>query len=139
MMESCSRHHSFLPILHFYAGIFLFFHSAAVFNPFCLISGLFNSLTNTLYQNGQWMPTKVSFKKNLEGGLDFYFSRTALAQGHLNLSCWHGYQEVVYKKGITPGEIDFDFKLSENAYIVFEFNKDANQFSGIRLSTKTLV
>ncbi len=91
-------------------------------------------MTNTLYQNGQWMPTKVSFKKNLEGGLDFYFSRTALAQGHLNLSCWHGYQEVVYKKGITPGEIDFDFKLSENAYIVFEFNKDANQFSGIRLS-----
>lgn len=80
------------------------------------------------------MPTKVLLKRGVAGAHDFFFSRTALAQGHLDLGCWYGFQEVTLKKSITPATIDFDFNLSEGSYLVFEFNKNVNQLSGIRLS-----
>lgn len=102
--------------------------------PSILLTHEFNSFTNTIFNNGKWVPTKTFLKKGVTGAIEYFFSRNALAHGHLNLSCWHGYQEVVYRRRITPQEVSFNFKLAKDAYIVFEFNKDADQFSGIRLS-----
>lgn len=102
--------------------------------PSILLTGIFSSFSNTLYHNVKWISTKTFLKKGVIGANDFYFSRNALANGHLNLGCWHGHQEVIYKKYIAPTEIAFDFLLSDNSYVVFGFNKNANQFSGIRIS-----
>ncbi len=113
----------------FYACIFLL-----ALMPSVLSARAINSFNNTLYHNGRWLPTKIMLNKGVWGGLEFYFSRNALAHGKMDLSCWHGYQEVIYKKSIDPREIDLDFELSSGSYLVFEFNKDARQYSGVRLS-----
>ncbi len=103
--------------------------------PAILFFGIFDSFSNTLYLNGSWIPAKIFLKKGVWGSLEYYFSRNALANGHLHLTRWHGYQEVVYKNYISPTEISFDFLLSENSYFIIEFNKDKDQFSGIRISS----
>jgi len=93
------------------------------------------SLTNTLYYNGKWRSTKMLLKKGVMGANGFYFSRNSLRGGHLDLSSWWGYQEVIYKKPIVPKEISFDFLLTKDSYVIFEFNNNEERFFGIRIST----
>ncbi len=114
--------------------IYLIFFVSLI--PAIFLTGIVDSFNNTLFHNGKWIPSKILLKKGVMGANDFYFSRNALANGHLDLSCWHGYQEVVYKKTLAPADVAFDFILSPSSYLIFEFNKNEHQFSGIRLSTK---
>lgn len=89
---------------------------------------------NSLKNNGQWLSTKRDLEMGVLGGESYFSQRQALAQYRLNLGAWHGYQELIYKNKINPQEIKVDFFLTDNSYFYFVFNKDADKFSGIRIS-----
>ncbi len=113
---------------------YYFYLLLAAIIPAILLTGLFDTFTNSLYHNGAWLPSKITLKKGVLAANDFYYSRNTLARGHLHLGSWHGFQEVVFKTHLDPAEISFDFFLSPRSYAVFEFNRNAAMFSGIRIS-----
>ena len=90
---------------------------------------------HTLLNNGNWTSEKVSLAKTVYGAKSFISRRQALAFGHLDLSAWHGYQEVTLLEDISPEEVRFDFMLSEDAYVVFIWDRNDAGYSGFRFST----
>ena len=81
--------------------------------------GLFMSMLADLPANRllETIPSKTLLKVGVMGANDYYFSRNALTNGHLDMSCWYGFQEVIYKEQVFPAEISFDFLLSESSYV----------------------
>jgi len=61
-------------------------------------------------------------------------TRQALAKDRLNLGAWNGYQELLYKQPLALKEIQFDYFLEKDSYLVFVFNKNQNDWNGIRIS-----
>lgn len=104
----------------------------------CVISEIYGLLNNTLENNGRWYASKDLMKYYVMGSGQFLKKTQALARCRLDLGAWHGHQEVIYKKNINPQEIEFRFMLKENSYLYFIFNKDDDNFSGIRVSRNLL-
>ena len=70
----------------------------------------------------------------LLGANNYYTTKVALRKSQLNLGAWHGFQGVIYKERVDPEEIEFDFLLTEGAYIYFIINKDPERFTAVRFS-----
>jgi lysophospholipase L1-like esterase len=96
------------------------------------------NLQNTLYQNGRWNCTKPQLRRGVNGAVSFLTTRTALSGNHLNLGAWLGFQEVLYCEPVAPREIQFDFSLEDQAYLIAVFNRDYEGFDGLRLSRNPL-
>ena len=94
--------------------------------------------TNLLYRNTYWISRKASLRKGVAGSVAYTVTPIALANGHLNLGAWSGYQEVLTKDTLSLSSAQFKFYLNENAYISFLFDGDEEGFSGIRLSNNNL-
>jgi lysophospholipase L1-like esterase len=99
-----------------------------------LCAHLCAALTNTLAHNGNWVATKATLARRVMGSLQYVTTSQTLAGGHLDLGRWHGRQEVLYREPLAPAEVSFDFRLGEDAYLIFVFNKTDAGFSGLRLS-----
>lgn len=68
-------------------------------------------------------------------GSDNYFEGTqALSGNKLNLGAWYGFHEVIHKKPVTLQQLEITFKLEEDAYFYFIFNKTDQEFEAIRFS-----
>lgn len=92
------------------------------------------SLKNNLNNNSDWNTVKTSLKKGTMGAVEYLFGRQALANNRLNLSSWHGYNEIYYSKKINPGKVQIRFKLHRGAYINFLFD-NGSEATGIRFSS----
>jgi hypothetical protein len=95
---------------------------------------MFSQLHNNLESNGSWTASKLTLAKYVYGSEEFFHGRPTLAYNHLNLSAWHGYQEVITKSEYPARIVDFDFKLDKDAYLYFVFNKTPEKFSAVRFS-----
>ena len=104
----------------------------------CFAAALYLAATNTLKNNGRWIPTKTSVAIPLFGAEQYWENTQALAKNRLNLGAWHGFQEVLYKYPLIPKELSFRFYLSENAYLVVLFKEHRRGFEGIRFSANNL-
>jgi hypothetical protein len=98
------------------------------------LTGIYAATRNTLSNNGQWIATKTTLKKSTCGAQEFISTTQALAGNTLDLGAWHAFQEVIYHKKLSAAQVQFDFFLKKNAYVVFVFNKDATGFCGVRIS-----
>lgn len=88
---------------------------------------------NTPLDNGNWTCVKIQQYKDVLG-IPFVVTRTALHRNRMNLAAWLGFQELLYAKKVTPRQIDFQFFVPQDTYVVLIYNKQPDGFSGVRLS-----
>lgn len=110
-----------------------------IYNIFLIIFLLssfifFNFWTHSLFKNNNWNSNKTSIDKGLMGSWSFVLSYRALADNHLDIGTWHGYQEVFLKKPVDVENLSFDFKLSKNSYFTFFYSENHDTLEGIRIS-----
>ncbi len=103
-----------------------------------LAAGIYISSHNSLYNNGNWTPTKTTLAGDIMGAFNYYFNLQALAAERLGLSAWHGHQEVVLNPQVDPAVIEFDYLLKNKGHLTFQFNRTDRRFAGIRLSASEL-
>jgi len=101
-----------------------------------LLAGAYLTRHNTLAANGRWSSTKTQLERGVLGAFSYVTEPQALAQGHLDLSAWHGYNEVSFARPTAaPSWIEFDFYLARGAYLVALFDRDRNgAATGVRFS-----
>ena len=104
-----------------------------------IAAGIYLSSHNTLYNNGNWTSTKTALAGGIIGAQNFVFNLQPLAGGHLNLSGWFGYQEVVSKEVFDPASVEFDFRVTKGGHLTFELNRTERTFNGIRISASEQV
>lgn len=93
---------------------------------------------NTLERNGRWMATKERLEMDVMAARAYLTDRHALAYGQLDLSAWHGFQEVLWREPVAPRRIAFDFRLSDGSWLAFVFGHDGEEFAGLRISASPL-
>lgn len=98
-------------------------------------SELLLSSGNTLYSNANWIASKRMMTMLLVGADDFLLDRAALAQNHLNLGVYQGFQKVSFRKSLVPAEIKFSLRLSANSYVNMLVGETESGFYSLRLST----
>ncbi|RMF27279.1 MAG: hypothetical protein D6765_07775 [Bacteroidetes bacterium] len=100
-----------------------------------LFASLFyDNWTNTLDTNGRWESSKVKLGRGVQGAVYFMVTRVALADNHLNLGAWEGYQELFFKEALQPAEIALQFRLSDTSRLAVFFHRGAGRRCGLRLS-----
>src|SRR5215470_2985516 len=72
---------------------------------------------NSLYLNNQWIVQKRMMKMGLIRADEYLLTRTPLARNFLNLGSYNGYQEVIYRRPLTLGEIEFRFQIEDGSYL----------------------
>lgn len=99
-----------------------------------LLSQLYSTSHNSLYNNGDWSVTKTRLWNGLMGSYAYLFDLQPLSSGFLNVAAWHGYQEVILEREFDPVSVEFDFLLAKpNSYVTFSFNRAGRRYSAIRL------
>jgi len=88
---------------------------------------------NTLANNGRWKSTKVGLARGVVGAVAFVATRPALSGDELDLSAWHGYQEVVYDQALELESVELAFTVQARGYLIVEYDRDNDGFSGVRL------
>lgn len=99
-----------------------------------LIVTILLNFNNLLKFKPDFISSKTLFKKPIFCANAFVDTRPALAANRLNLAAWHGFQEVIYSKSVSFAKINYDFYLSDNASLIFIFNKDEKNYTGVWLS-----
>lgn len=99
-----------------------------------LLAHIYLSAHNTLHNNGNWESTKATLARGVMGAQAFVFELQPLAHGYLNLSAWHGYQEIVTREELDPVSVEFRFFLESNALLSVFFRGPDGHSTGIRLS-----
>ncbi|MCK5863218.1 MAG: SGNH/GDSL hydrolase family protein [Candidatus Hydrogenedentes bacterium] len=106
--------------------------------PFTMLSSHYK---NTLQEHPDWGVSKCHIATELMGTTPYKTGTQALADNQLHLEAWHGYHEVMYRKGIVPRSISFSFFLAENSWLSLIFNRprvyayDVENYCALRLST----
>ena len=100
----------------------------------CSIFSVYNMWNNTLFKNDNWNSSKTELRKGVMGAYAYMVTHYALAGGKLNLSAWHGYQELFYKKSVDIKNLKLDFKLTPNSYFNILLANKQDTLSGIRIS-----
>ena len=88
---------------------------------------------NTLHDNARWVSTKVGLAKGVIGGVATVTTRTALHRNRLNLGSWHGFQEFLYRERLDLHELEFDFELAPDSWMVLRLD-DGQRMLGVRFS-----
>ncbi len=92
------------------------------------------SWIHTLQRNGNWTSTKTSLEKGVMGAWSFMLTHRALANSHLDLGTWHGFQEVFYHQPIQYQQLQFDFKLAENSCLICYYAGKSDTLFAVRIS-----
>jgi lysophospholipase L1-like esterase len=99
---------------------------------------LLRSNDNTLIDHPEWSVSKRRLEMQPFGSTSYLTGPQALAHNRLNLHPLHGYHEVMLREAMQPAEARFGFRLAEDAYVTFLFNRESTLFggnmAGIRLS-----
>ena len=61
-------------------------------------------------------------------------SRNLLVRNHLNPAAWHGHQELLFSRVVDLERARFSYRLTPKAYLVVEWRKTVDGFTGLRLS-----
>ncbi|MCP4121491.1 MAG: SGNH/GDSL hydrolase family protein [Bacteroidetes bacterium] len=110
-----------------FAGMILLLLAIAVGYATYLYSG------NILYNYPDWISTKTILHKHAMGAQAFRMTKVALKNDRLNLSAWHGFQELLYKDGGTLENASFYLHLKRScAYFIF--GKTEESMMALRLS-----
>ncbi len=105
-----------------------------------LLARIYLASQNTLQNNGRWQSSKTEVSRSLMGAESFLRERQALAGGHLDVSAWHGYQEVVTKEAFALTTLTFDFKLQPGAWLTAILDRpDQEPFTAVRFGTTELL
>jgi lysophospholipase L1-like esterase len=104
-----------------------------------MVSRIFALRENTLRLNGRWDAGKRHMKLPTVGQGAYFERPQALANGRLDLSAWHGYQEVFLRRPEGFDEIRFRFRLAAESYFYFLFERREAGFSALRLSASPLL
>jgi len=96
--------------------------------------------THALYENSlsvhpQWIATKTTLRRGVNGALEFVLSPQALARNQLNLGVWYGFQEVLYRDELDLSQIEFRFRAEDGGYLHVLYDYRSGGFSGVRLSS----
>lgn len=114
--------------------LFLITYCAALWT----LALLLRSKDNTLLDHPEWSVSKRRLEMQPFGSMPYLTGPQALAHNRLNLHPWHGYQELILREAMDPEEVQFRFRLEEQAYAVFIFNRSTmisrGGFAGIRFS-----
>jgi lysophospholipase L1-like esterase len=95
---------------------------------------LVQTYTHTLSRNGNWVSSKTSLAKGVMGAWSFMLTYRALANNHLDLGTWHGYQEIFLNKSVPFRIVELDFQLDTNACLVIFYEKNHDTLTGVRIS-----
>ena len=108
--------------------------AALLLGTAALCTELYESQRNTLANNGRWSVSKMSLERSPPSAKEYYESRPALSANHLDLSPYHGYQEVLFRPSSHLRELAGRFWLDESAYLAVIFDRDERGFSGVLIS-----
>lgn len=61
-------------------------------------------------------------------------TRNLVRKNRFNFGEWHGFQEILFSERFRLGSLRTKVSLSENGYLIIQFNRDAEGYSGVRLS-----
>lgn len=95
---------------------------------------------NRLSATTRWGVSKLRTEIELMGAQPYRDGPQALAGNMLHLDAWHGYQEVVHRPKVTPGEVRFRLRLGEGGYLLFLFGRsspyshDGESYHAVRVS-----
>lgn len=89
---------------------------------------------NTIDHNPRWFLGKMLMQRQPFGAVECLVTRNLLARNRLNLSVWHGCQEVLLNRVTRLEKARFRFRLQENAYVVVVWRKTKDGWTGLRLS-----
>lgn len=107
-----------------------------------LLSGplflLVSAVGNRLSRHPGWESTKAGLGIAVMGSEAFVSGSQALARGRLDLSAWHGYQEVVTSGHGVLRSVELEFRLDEDAYLVVRLGEQDEVNRGLRLSRHDL-
>jgi lysophospholipase L1-like esterase len=95
---------------------------------------LLQTYTHTLSRNGNWVSSKTSLARGVMGSWSFMLTYRALANNHLDLGTWHGYQELFLNKSLPFRIVELDFQLDPNACLVIFYEKNHDTLTGVRIS-----
>ncbi|RKX96107.1 MAG: hypothetical protein DRP84_02120 [Spirochaetes bacterium] len=99
-----------------------------------LLSQIYSISQNTIENNKNW----ISFRERRDGSYSFNRQLETLGGNKLNLFVSRTFYNVLYAKPVNANSIEFDFKLSREAYFYFIFNKNEIEFSALRVSNNKL-
>ncbi len=89
---------------------------------------------NALIVHPEWILGKELAANPLMGSGSAFSTRNLLNRNRLNLSVWHGYQELLLNRIFQPGRIRYEFNLDDDGYLYVIFNRNAGGYAGIRIS-----
>jgi len=94
-----------------------------------LISGIINKIhllsNNTLEKGNVWDSEKSKLELDIMGAEQFLTQTQTLNSERLDLSAWHGFQEVITKTEYDYEQMEFDFFIEKEAYLIVHlFVKD---------------
>jgi lysophospholipase L1-like esterase len=95
---------------------------------------------NTLTNHPMWSNGKLLLSAPTMGAGDSTRTRNLLNRNRLNLHAWHGrhgLNEILLNEIFQFGSMRFNLFLGKNSYINIIYNKKADNFSGVRLSTNS--
>ncbi len=89
---------------------------------------------NTIDHNQRWFLGKTLMQRQPFGAIEALVTRNLLARNRLNLSVWHGCQEVLLNRVTHLDRVRFRYRLQENAYVALVWRKTKEGWTGLRLS-----
>jgi hypothetical protein len=108
--------------------ILLFVVSFAVVRTYALYE-------NSLSVHSQWIATKTTLRRGVNGAIEFVLRPQVLARNQLNLGAWHGFQELLYRDELDLSQLEFSFRAEDGGYVHVLYDYGSDGFSGVRLSS----
>jgi lysophospholipase L1-like esterase len=99
-----------------------------------IIAQTYQSGRNSLHNNGNWVSTKAELAQGVMGAVSFVYGLQPLAGGHLNLSAWHGYQEVMSKAEFDPASVELRFYMKPGGHLSVLLQEPDGDYVGVRMS-----
>ncbi len=110
-------------------------HALLVAAVALLLQTVYLQRLNTLEDNGRWQSSKVGLEYGILGAVAFLTTRVALWRDRLDLASWHGYHEVVRREPLRLEHLEARVRLDGSGYLVLLFEKTAESFHGVRVSS----
>ena len=99
---------------------------------------LYASTRNTLDGHPRWTSTKAGLAKQVMSASAYTTSRQTMAGDHLDLSAFHGFQEVLHADPVEFDELRLRVLLEDEAYVHLLFGRVGESLGGVRLSRHPL-
>ncbi len=90
-----------------------------------LVARAWRGAGNTLLAGERWVSTKTELERGVIGAWAFVTERRALAGGELDLSAWHGFNEVRTRRTFADlEEVRVEFDLDPQSWLLLRLHAD---------------